>query len=128
LGFLGRTLHQRLACDGFLRGHAAQDKERLTAAPSGVQRAVDPVLAQFLPNNPTCAGRLPRGQLKKLYNRDVWQIDLPEGYRLRYIVDKSDRAVYIVYFGPHPGRAVCGRERGIRAKVQSQHAGSRQAR
>jgi mRNA-degrading endonuclease RelE of RelBE toxin-antitoxin system len=54
---------------------------------------------------PTASQLLPRGRLKKMKNRDLWQLHLPDGYRLRYVVDKPARTVTIVYLGPHPDRA-----------------------
>src|SRR5262249_59109536 len=77
-----------------------RDARTLACAPAGVQRAMQVLLTEFLPVHPTVGERLPRGQLKKLKNRGFWQIDLSDGYRLRYSVDKPGRVVYILYFGP----------------------------
>lgn len=43
-------------------------------------------------------------KLKRLNGRlaDIWQYDLPSGYRLRYRVDEATQTVSVVYIGPHP--------------------------
>jgi mRNA-degrading endonuclease RelE of RelBE toxin-antitoxin system len=81
------------------------------------------VLAHFLPHHPTSAARLSRGHLKKLGNRDIWQVDLPDGYRLRYFVAEPERTVYVVYLGPHPDGYADGREQAIIAGVQRRRHG-----
>jgi hypothetical protein len=95
-----------------------RDVQALAGASPAVQRAMQLLLAEFLPFFPTASALLPRGRLKKLKNRDLWQIQLPDGYRLRYTVDKAARAVYVVYLGPHPDRDTRGREDAARAKAQ----------
>ena len=101
-----------------------QDARLLESASPAVRRATQEVLTEFLTIAPTDSARLRRGDLKKLQNRDIWQIDLPDGYRLRYYVDEPERVVYVVYLGPHPDGAVEGRERAVRALVQRRrHAG-----
>ena len=104
-------------------GLSARDARLLERAPPGVQRATRVLLTEFLPHHPTSAERLPRGDLKKLNNRQVWQIDLPDGYRLRYLVNKAARAVHVVYFGPHPSGNPCGREQFARTRAGRQRAG-----
>ena len=81
------------------------------------------LLCRFLPAHPTCAARLERGRLKKLANRDIWQIDLPDGYRLRFFVAEPERTVHVVYLGPHPDGPVDGREQAIRALVRRRRHG-----
>jgi hypothetical protein len=95
-----------------------QDARALGSASAAVQRAAREAIDGFLAVAPTDADRLLRGDLKKMRNRHVWQIDLPDGYRLRYLVDEPARVVYVVYLGPHPDGAMEGRERAVRAKVQ----------
>jgi hypothetical protein len=103
------------------------DEQRLKRAPASVQRTVEQLLAQFLRTTPTDAEQLPRGQLKKLSERGVWQVELPGGYRVRYLVDKPARTVHIVYFGPHPDGDPRGREQTVRSRVRRQYAGSQLA-
>jgi mRNA-degrading endonuclease RelE of RelBE toxin-antitoxin system len=74
------------------------------------------VLEEFLPFYPTASQLLPRGRLKKMKIRDLWQLHLPDGYRLRYVVDKPARTVTILYLGPHPDRDTHGREDAARLK------------
>ena len=50
------------------------DAEALAKASSAVQEAVYALLTEFLLLHPTAGDRLPRGRLKKLKNRDAWQI------------------------------------------------------
>jgi hypothetical protein len=99
------------------------DLRALETAPPAVQHALRDLRERFLPTHPTSAARLERGRLKKLANRDIWQIDLPDGYRLRYFVAEPERTVYVVYLGPHPDGAAAGREQSIRARVQRQRHG-----
>jgi hypothetical protein len=53
-----------------------------------------------------------------LKNLGFWQIDLSDGYRLRYFVDKLARAVDILYFGPHPADYRCGSEPPAQARTK----------
>jgi hypothetical protein len=96
----------------------SRDAEALVTASVAVQSAMHTFLAEFLPFHPTAGHLLPRGRLKKMQNRDVWQIELPDGYRLRYLVDKRGRTVQILYLGPHPDRDTDGREQAARARMQ----------
>lgn len=96
----------------------SDDLRTLEDASAAVQQAVRELLSGFLPAHPTSAARLPRGHLKKLANRDIWQIDLPDGYRLRYLVAEPERTVHVVYLGPHPDGSRDGREQTVRAQVQ----------
>jgi mRNA-degrading endonuclease RelE of RelBE toxin-antitoxin system len=44
------------------------------------------------------------GKLKRLKGQlaDVWQYDLPSGYRLWYRVNEHTQTVQVIYIGPHP--------------------------
>jgi hypothetical protein len=95
-----------------------RDAQALAGASPAVQRTMQLLLAEFLPFYPTASQLLPRGRLKKLKNRELWQVQLPDGYRLRYAVDKAARAVYVIYLGPHPDRDTRGREDATRLKAQ----------
>jgi len=99
------------------------EAEALTGASSAVQEAMYALLTQFLPLHPTAGDRLPRGRLKKLQNREAWQIELPDGYRLRYFVDQPERTVHVIYLGPHPDRDTSGRERAARTRMQQRRRG-----
>ena len=90
----------------------------LERASAAVQQAARELLSEFLPRHPRDAERLTRGRLKKMSNRGVWQIELPDGYRLRYFVDESERTVHVVYLGPHPDGYAGGREQTLQALVQ----------
>jgi len=96
----------------------AQEIRALKRASPAVQRVANDLLTGFLAQNPTDPKRLEAGNLKKMANRGIWQIDLPDGYRLRYHVDASKRMVYVVYLGPHPDGQADGRERTVRATIQ----------
>jgi hypothetical protein len=93
-----------------------QDEEQLERAAPAVRTATRQCLTEFLPFYPTAGFLLPRGRLKRMKDRDLWQIQLPDGYRLRYLVDKNARLVRIVYFGPHPDHDSRGREQRVRAR------------
>lgn len=101
----------------------SEDLRSLDGASAAVQSAARDALARFLPFHPTSAARLERGRLKKLTNRDVWQLQLPDGYRLRYLVAQPERTVYVVYLGPHPDGDADGREQAIRADVRRRRHG-----
>ncbi len=110
--------HRSVSPDGlFTVQFQPRDTEALNAASPGVRRAMEVVLAEFLTFTPTAGHFLPRGRLKKLTERDTWQLQLPDGYRLRYVVDKTERAVHVVYLGPHPDRDTRGRELTVRVKL-----------
>ena len=42
--------------------------------------------------------------IKKVY-RDIWQLDLPDGYRLEYTVVDTDRVVLVLFIGNHDDAA-----------------------
>jgi len=95
-----------------------QELRAVERASAAVQQVAGELLSGFLPHTPTAHEALGRGRLKKLANRDIWQIELPDGFRLRYLVDELERVVYVLYLGPHPDGAMEGRERAVRARVQ----------
>lgn len=80
-----------------------RDHERraIELASPAVQRVVREVVRDFLSINPSERDRLVRGQIKKMANLGVWQIDLPDGYRMQYQVDEPARTVNVTYLGPH---------------------------
>jgi mRNA-degrading endonuclease RelE of RelBE toxin-antitoxin system len=88
-----------------------REQAALKSASPAVRKAMLTLLTEFLPLYPTSGQLLPRGRLKKLKNREIWQVALPDGYRLLYAVDKRAKAIHIVYFGPHPDRDPHDRER-----------------
>lgn len=95
----------------------------LRSASVAVQKAVQSLLAGFLALHPTDGARLETGEIKKMSDRDIWQIDLPNGYRLRYFVDDRERVVYVVYLGPHPDGQADGRERAVLAAINRRRNG-----
>jgi mRNA-degrading endonuclease RelE of RelBE toxin-antitoxin system len=42
--------------------------------------------------------------IKKVY-RNIWQLDLPEGYRLEYTVVDTARVVFVLFIGNHDDAA-----------------------
>jgi hypothetical protein len=107
------------ASDGSYTVHLRpRDREALTVASPAVQKAMELFLNDFLPHYPTAWHLLPRGRLKKMRERDTWQLQLPDGYRLRYIVDKTEKEVHVVYLGPHPDRDERGREHHVQVKLR----------
>jgi hypothetical protein len=127
-GELTAELEVRTAGD-FTVELRSRDRTRLAAAPAAVQRAASLLLGSYLSRSPTDGASLPRGKLEKMRNRDVWQIELPDGYRLRYILDKLAGKVRVVYLGPHPADGHHGRERGMSGSPGpvKRHARSREA-
>jgi hypothetical protein len=101
----------------------SEDREALAGASPAVQQTMELLLKEFLPHYPTAPHLLPRGRLKKLRERDAWQLQLPDGYRLRYLVEKPLRAVHVVYLGPHPDRDSRGREHHVRVQVKRRRRG-----
>jgi mRNA-degrading endonuclease RelE of RelBE toxin-antitoxin system len=101
----------------------AKDLRALERTAPAVQEAVRHLLECFLPLHPTDADRLERGALKKLSNRDIWQIRLPDGYRLRYFLAEPERTVHVVYLGRHPDGDADGREQSVRASVRRRRFG-----
>ena len=61
-----------------------KDLKELAHAAPAVQKAADMLLTEFLPNSPS---NLPQGSgvVKKMANREIIQVGLPDGYRLRYL-------------------------------------------
>ncbi len=100
-----------------------QDLRLLERASPAVRQVAQEVLSRFLPLHPTAGDRLTRGQFKRLPDRGLWQIDLPDGYRLRFFLDEGARTVHVVYLGPHPEGEVRGREERVRAAVNRVRCG-----
>ena len=100
-----------------------QELRAIRRAALGVRKAVAELLNGFLVTTPTDASQLGGYKIKKLSDRDIRQIDLPDDYRLRYFVDEKERIVYIVYLGPHPTGTEDGRERSVRAIVNRRRYG-----
>jgi hypothetical protein len=100
-----------------------EDTEALAAASPAVRETTELLVSRFLIHHPTAWQFLPRGRLRKMAERDTWQLQLPDGYRLRYVVDKTEKAVHVVYLGPHPDRDTRGRERTVRARVNRRRQG-----
>jgi len=98
-----------------LRPQEVRTIERASAA---VQEAAREVLAQFLPAHPTAFDGLARGRLKKLPEHQLWQLHLPDGYRLRYLVDGASRAVHVVSLAPHRDGDLRGREQESWASIR----------
>jgi len=99
------------------------DTQALATASPAVRETTELLVTRFLAHHPTAWQFLPRGRLKKLAERDTWQLHLPDGYRLRYVVDRLARAVHVVYLGPHPDRDTRGREHTIRVRVNRRKQG-----
>jgi hypothetical protein len=93
------------------------DTEALAAASHAVRETAELLVTRFLAHHPTAWQFLPRGRLRKMSDRDTWQLMLPDGYRLRSVVDRMEKAVHVVYLGPHPDRDTRGRERTVRVRV-----------
>lgn len=102
-----------------------RDRERrdLEHASPAVQRAARELLDEVLPRHPTDLRRLPSGRVKKIGNRGVWQVDLPDGYRLRYFVEEGARTVRVTYLGAHPDGQDVGREEAAAARAQRRRLG-----
>jgi hypothetical protein len=94
-----------------------RDLRDLRSASPAVQTAFSELQAGFLASSPEDPEKLRTGQIKKMPDRALWQIDLPDGWRLRYIVDEETKTVHVVYLGPHPDGAADGRERAVLAAL-----------
>jgi mRNA-degrading endonuclease RelE of RelBE toxin-antitoxin system len=101
----------------------SEEVRALERASPAVRQAARDLLFRFLPLHPTDGERLGRGRLKKMGNRGIWQIDLPDGYRLRYFVAEPERTVFVVYLGPHPDGEADGREQAVQAMIQRRRHG-----
>ncbi|HZO88318.1 MAG TPA: hypothetical protein VFB38_08255 [Chthonomonadaceae bacterium] len=99
-----------------------QDLRTVRRAAQGVQKAVQELLTGFLAMTPHDPARLGTYKIKKLPDRSLYQIDLPDDYRLRYCVDRQEQVVYVVYLGPHPQGQADGRERSVRAMLQQRYS------
>jgi mRNA-degrading endonuclease RelE of RelBE toxin-antitoxin system len=58
---------------------------------------------QILRTHPK-GSRETHGTIKKM-DRDIWQLDLPSGYRLEYTVVDTDRVVLVLFIGNHDDAA-----------------------
>jgi mRNA-degrading endonuclease RelE of RelBE toxin-antitoxin system len=99
------------------------DLKALARAAPAVQESARELLERFLPAHPTAFDRVPRGHLKKMADREIWQLQLPDGYRLRYLVDEVERKVHVVRLGPHRDGDLRGREKATRASIRRGRAG-----
>jgi hypothetical protein len=89
----------------------------LRFASPAVQRVVEELISGPLARNPFgLAGEISQ-RVKKMPDRDLWQIYLPDGFRLRYRVDEPARTVHVVYIGPHSDSHSDGREDAVRQAV-----------
>jgi mRNA-degrading endonuclease RelE of RelBE toxin-antitoxin system len=121
-GWSGSPLAQSLPAEDAAYAIDIRPKEfrALRSAAPGVRRAVEEILTQFLAVSPNDPARLRNYNVKKLADRAIRQIDLPDDFRLRYLVDDPNRIVYVVYLGPHPQGQADGRERAVRALTNRQ--------
>ena len=118
VGWQGPVTSSFVEVQGCYRVEVRQKDLRLieTAGPA-VRQAVEVILSEFLHYTPEDSSRLAGYKIKKLPDRGIRQIDLPDDYRLRYLVDQAERVVHVVYLGPHPTGAVDGRERALRSAI-----------
>jgi len=58
---------------------------------------------QILRTHPKGSGET-HWTMKKV-GRDIWQLDLPSGYRLEYTVVDADRVVLVLFIGNHDDAA-----------------------
>lgn len=118
-GWSGSPLAQSLPAEETAFAIDVRPKElrTLQSAAPGVRRAVEEIFTQFLAVSPNDPARLRSYNVKKMADRAIRQIDLPDDYRLRYFVDDPNRVVYVVYLGPHPQGQADGRERAVRALI-----------
>jgi len=89
----------------------------LRRASPAVQRAAAALLEWILPHHPLALGTQTPSRLKKLADRGVWQTRLPDGWRLRSVLDEREGIVHVVYLGPHADGDEAGRERAVIARV-----------
>jgi mRNA-degrading endonuclease RelE of RelBE toxin-antitoxin system len=73
----------------------------LQTLPEHIAHRAREFIGDHLRHQPT---RYIPGKLKRLKGRlsQVWQYDLPSGYRLWYQVDEGNHLVRVIYIGPHP--------------------------
>lgn len=79
-----------------------KDAEKaLQTMPEHIAQQAREFISTHLRHYPT---RYIPGKLKRLKGRlaQVWQYDLPTGYRLWYQVNEANRLVRVIYIGPHP--------------------------
>ena len=99
---------------------APKDLRALSTASPAVRRVVEELFSGPLIENPYGFGREVSQRVKKMPDRDLWQVYLPDGFRLRYYVDEPERTVHIVYLGPHSDSRNDGREAAVRQAVHRQ--------
>jgi mRNA-degrading endonuclease RelE of RelBE toxin-antitoxin system len=58
---------------------------------------------QILRNNPKGSSAT-HWTIKKVH-KDIWQLDLPSGYRLEYTVLDKERVVFVLFIGNHDDAA-----------------------
>jgi hypothetical protein len=96
---------------------APKDLKALGLAPAAVRRVVDELVTGPLTENPyTVAARVSQ-RVKKLTEREVWQVYLPDGFRMRYFIDEPGKTVHVVYLGPHSDSRNDGREDSVRQLI-----------
>lgn len=59
---------------------------------------------QILRNNPKGSAAT-HWTIKKVH-KDIWQLDLPRGYRLEYTVLDEDRVIFVLFIGNHDDAAI----------------------
>jgi len=94
-----------------------RDLKALRTASPAVQRVVEELFSGPLIENPSGIGGEVTQRVKKMPDRDLWQVYLPDGFRLRYFVDEPELTVRIVYLGPHSDSRNDGREAAVRQAV-----------
>ncbi len=95
----------------------AKDIKALRNASPAVQRVVEQLFSGPLIENPFGLSAEVSQRVKKMPDRDLWQVYLPDGFRLRYYVDEPERTVHVVYLGPHSDSRNDGREAAVRQAV-----------
>jgi mRNA-degrading endonuclease RelE of RelBE toxin-antitoxin system len=70
---------------------------------TGFSKEEQNTIWQILRTHPKGSGAT-HWTIKKVY-RDIWQLDLPSGYRLEYTVLDSDRVVLVLFIGNHDDAA-----------------------
>ena len=94
-----------------------RDLKTLQAASPAVRRVVEEIISGPLVQSPHgIAGEITQ-RVKKLPDRDLWQVYLPDGFRLRYYIDEPERTVRVTYLGPHPDSRNEGRDDAVRQAV-----------
>lgn len=103
----------------------AHDAGVLATAGPAVQKTIYSLLIRFLAHDPTAGHLLPRGWLLKLNEPHGWQLRLPDGYRLRYRVDRRERLVRVTYLGRRAYRRTASWREIPRSSLQRRRYGRR---